>query len=137
LWSIDPQNDSMKKTILRIKELTEGIKAANDTDIDLIVDNKVQGLELDMKLRHEIYFYYKEAINYLVQNVCCRQVFVNINQTKSKLLIEILSECKDNAADFKSKFKAAVQKRVNAMPSTIDILAEDKSFSAVLYVDLK
>ena len=25
LWSIDPQNDSMKKTILRIKELTDGI----------------------------------------------------------------------------------------------------------------
>jgi ligand-binding sensor domain-containing protein len=137
LWSIDPQNDSMKKTILRIKELTEGIKAAHDTDIDLIVDNKVQGLELDMKLRHEIYFYYKEAINFLVQNVYCRQVFVNINQTKSKLLIEMLSECKDSTADFKSKFKAAVQKRVNAMPSTIDILAEDKSFSAVLYVDLK
>src|SRR5438128_11956120 len=87
LWSIDPENDSMRKTILRIKEITDGIRSENNVDIDLLVDNKVEALELDMRLRHEIFFYYKEALNFVVHNVKCTQLFVNFKKLRSKLLI--------------------------------------------------
>src|SRR6476661_2804730 len=52
LWSIDPANDSMRKFVLRIKELTENLRSVYGTEIDLIVDNKMQTIEMDMKMRH-------------------------------------------------------------------------------------
>jgi streptogramin lyase len=136
LWSIDPANDSMKKFILRIRELTEALKTLHEIEIDLIVDNKVQSMELDMKLRYELLFFYKEAMSFIVQNIYCDQLFVNINKTKSKLYIEILSECGTDNQNFKADFENAVAKRVNALPATLDILSDTKSFSTVLYVNV-
>lgn len=136
LWSIDPANDSMKKFILRIRELTEALKTLHGIEIDLIVDNKVQTLELDMKLRYELLFFYKEAMNFIIQNISCEQLFVNINKTKSKLYIEILSECGSKDAGFEAKFENAVSKRVKALPASLDVLADGKSFSTVLYVNV-
>jgi glucose-6-phosphate-specific signal transduction histidine kinase len=137
LWSIDPQNDSMRKTVLRIKELTDGMRSAYDVDIDLIVDHKIQSLELDMKLRHDLFFFYKESMTFLLDNICCRQIFVNINQVKSKMLIELLSECDQSTEDFKNRFKKFIRKRAETLPATMDITTDHKSFSVVLYVSLK
>lgn len=136
LWSIDPANDSMKKLILRIRELTEALKTLHEIEIDLIVDNKVQSMELDMKLRYELLFFYKEAMNFIAQNIYCKQLFVNINKTKSKLYIEILSECGSKDENFEINFQNAVSKRVNALPATLDVLSDSKSLSAVLYVSV-
>lgn len=136
LWSIDPANDSMKKFILRIRELTEALKTLHEIEIDLIVDNKVQSMALDMKLRYELLFFYKEAMGFIAQNIYCDQLFVNINKTKSKLYIEILSECGSEDGSFETNFRNAVSKRVNALPATLDVLSDSKSFSAVLYVSV-
>lgn len=136
LWTIDPANDSMKKFILRIRELTEALKALHEVEIDLIVDHKVQSLELDMKLRYELLFFYKEAMSFMLQNTSCGQVFVNINKTKSKLYFEILSECGVSDPNFETEFENAVSKRVKALPASLDIISDSKSFSAVLYVNV-
>jgi streptogramin lyase len=136
LWSIQPENDSMRKTVLRIKELTEGLRVTYNTDIDLIVDHKVQKLKLDMKLRHELFFFYKEALTFLLQNIPCQQIFVNINGVKTKLMLEILSECKSNTADFKISFQNKIKKRIEALPGNVDIVADEKSFSVMLYINL-
>ncbi len=136
LWSIDPQNDSMKKTMLRIKELTDGMRSSYDVDIDLIVDHKVQTLELDMKLRHEIFFFYKESMTFLLDHTSCSQIFVNINQVKTKMLIEILSECQ-MTEDFKSRFQKMIARRAEALSGTVDVIADSRSFSVVLYLPLK
>ena len=137
LWSIDPKNDSMKKTLLRFKEYTENVKAAHGVDIDLIVDNKVQALELDMKLRHEILAFYKEVLNFLLSNNKCVQVFVNINLVKSKMLLEILAECSGVNEEFKTRFQKVLRKREASLPATIDVIADSQSFSVVLLINLK
>ena len=137
LWGIDPQNDSMKQTVLRIKELTEGLRADHNIDIDLIVDNKVQAMQLEMKLRHELFFFYKESMNFILSEVNCSQIFVNINKVRSKLYIEILSECGYYVSGFESKFSSALEKRVKALGGNIDVMTDTRSFSVILYVNVK
>jgi len=127
----------MKKTLLRMKELTEGMRIASNTDIDLIVDNKVKNLELDMKLRHELFFFYKEAMNFIVQNIACDQVFININKVRSRLLLEILCECESHPEKYKSRFTDAVAKRIAEMPASMEVMADNKSFAVVLNVDIR
>ena len=57
LWSIHPENDSMDDTIVRIRELTENMMATHNVNIDLIFDRRLQKLTLDMKVRHELFFF--------------------------------------------------------------------------------
>jgi len=135
LWSIDPQNDSMKKNLLRIKEVTEGLRISYNASVDLIVDHKVQDLQLDMKLRYELFFFYKEAMSFILQNLDCEQVFVNFNKVKGKLLVEILCECSGGEPAGK-KFRQAMDKRLNAMPATMEVIADSKSFAVVLYIEI-
>jgi hypothetical protein len=94
-------------------------------------------MELDMKLRYELLFFYKEAMSFIAQNIYCNQLFVNINKTKSKLYIEILSECGSEDQNFEANFQNAVSKRVDALPASLDVLLDSKSFSAVLYVNVR
>ena len=137
LWSIEPSNDSMKKTLLKMKELTEGLRINRNVDIDLIVDNRVKNLALGMKLRHELFFFYKESMNFILQHITCNQVFVNFNYARSKLLLEILCECDQHAEMFKGRFIDAVSKRVSEMPARMEVMADSKSFAVVLNVDIK
>jgi hypothetical protein len=137
LWSIDPKNDSMQKTLLRFREFTENIKAAQGVEIDLIVDNNVQSLELDMKLRHEILALYKEALTFLLQNNKCTQVFVNINLVKTKLLLEILTECAGATEEFKNRFMKIIRKREQSLPSTVEIISDSQSFSVIMLINLR
>jgi len=101
------------------------------------VDHKVQLLELDMKLRHDIFFFYKEALTFMLENNRCNQIFVNINQVKSKMMVEILSECDEPTGDFKSRFQKAMHKRSEDLSANMEVTTDNKSISVVLLVNLK
>ena len=135
LWSIHPENDSMKQTLHRIRELSENLHSAHAVDIDLIVDHKLYSLELDMRLRHNLYFYYKEAIQFLLTNYDCSQVFVNFNLRGQVLAMEIISEG-SSEVNVAAAFQKQVQKRVEEMQGELDTAADAKTFSAVLTVRL-
>ena len=62
MWSIQPENDNMQKTLARMTEFAQGLQKNHDFEIEMIVDNKVRSLELDMKSRHEIFLIFKEAL---------------------------------------------------------------------------
>ena len=42
LWSIDPLNDSMEKTIERIREFIDALKRRHAANIELLVDKKAE-----------------------------------------------------------------------------------------------
>jgi hypothetical protein len=56
LWGISPDNDSMEKTIERIKEHIDALKNRYNVTIDLLVDKKVPKLDLNMKLRQDVFW---------------------------------------------------------------------------------
>jgi ligand-binding sensor domain-containing protein len=134
LWSIDPENDSMKKSLLRIKEVTEGFGTTYNANIDLTVEDKVQTLRLDMKVRHELFFFYKETISFLLQQACCRQLFISIKQSGPKLLLEILSECTTDDQDLETALKRQVDERATAIGASLDIIADKNKISVVLSI---
>ena len=67
LWSISPDNDSMQKTVERMKEYIDSLINRHGVNINIVVDKKVESLELNMKLRHESFLLFKEGIRSLVQ----------------------------------------------------------------------
>ena len=67
LWSLDPQNDAMDRTINRIREYADSLKQRYNVTIDLLIDKGVEGLQLDMKFRHEAFLLFKEGLRLIVE----------------------------------------------------------------------
>jgi ligand-binding sensor domain-containing protein len=137
LWAIHPENDNMEDTIVRIREVTENIMATYNVTIDLIFDRELEKLTLDMMMRHELFFFYKEAMLFLIQQNFCDQVFANFKLTKSRLLLEILSECNKNHETFEKFLRNKIQKRVASLKGNFEVESDGKSLSLLLLVPVK
>ena len=86
LWMIDPANDNMEKTLLRMTEFIDSLRNRHQAEIDMHVDEKVRSLKLGMKNRHSFFFIFKTALRCMVQYSGARQVLINIDLQKENSL---------------------------------------------------
>jgi ligand-binding sensor domain-containing protein len=91
LWSLDPSNDSMKKTTDRMREYIDALKNRYRVNIDIAVDQNVETLPLNMKLRHDAFLVFKEGIKNLVM-LGANNCHVYIRSDKTDLLFTVLFE---------------------------------------------
>jgi ligand-binding sensor domain-containing protein len=85
LWSIDPHNDSMENFILRFKEYIDALRNRHGVQIDVLPDKNAEALQLNMKLRKDIFGLFKSGITNVVKTggTNCR---VHIAFTKPNLI---------------------------------------------------
>lgn len=138
LWSIDPKNDSMQKTIERMQEFSEGLRDTHGCTIQLMVDEKLKSLKLDMKMRHEIFFIFKEALSNIVEHSKCTDSIINIDLVKSHLLIKIYDngtglaiKSLQNSSGIKE-----MQKRASNLNALLDIQSDKKGTAVILSVPI-
>lgn len=98
LWSLDPQNDAMDKTISRVKEFADALMHRHGVLIELLIDKKVERLELNMKLRHEAFLLFKEGLRNLVM-AGTKLCIVHLTTERNKLLFTI--EFENEGCDMK------------------------------------
>ena len=89
LWVIDPANDSMEKTLLRMSEFIDSLRNRHEAEIDMHVDEKVKNLKLGMKDRHGFFFIFKTALRCMVQYSGARQVLINIDLQNERLCLKM------------------------------------------------
>ncbi len=136
LWSIAPENDSMQKTLERMNEYAEGLRNNHGCSITLIVEEKVKSMKLDMKLRHEIFFIFKEALNNIIQHSNCTESIINIDLVNSTLYLKI----HDNGNGFDVKTSQSnnglreMMKRAEVLNAVLDIQSDKKGTSLILQV---
>jgi len=85
LWVIDPRNDNMEKTMLRMDEFIDALRNRHEAEIDMQTDKAVNDMKLDMKLRHGFFFIFKSALRCIVQHAGAKKVLVNIYYHKNIL----------------------------------------------------
>ncbi len=138
LWSIDPRNDSMEKTLLRVVEFTESLENQYKIHLDIIIDEKLKKLELDMKVRYEFLLIFKDAIRCLIQYVDCQKLLINIDLVKTKVLLKILSQgCEiDPNGEVVVDAKAKMERRVKEINASLDFDVNKDQTSIVLVVPL-
>ena len=67
LWAISPENDSMAKTLERLREQAEILSRSYNTAIDVLIDEKTAALGLNMKQRQDIFSLFKNVIAAITQ----------------------------------------------------------------------
>lgn len=89
LWVIDPANDSMEKTLMRMSEFIDALRNRHEAEIEMHVDEKVKSLKLGMKSRHGFFLIFKSALRCMVQYSGARQVLINIDLQHDRLCLKM------------------------------------------------
>ena len=63
VWSINPVNDTMQKTITRMREFATNVLEAKEINIDFHMEATVLPLHLNMEQRRNFFLIFKEVIN--------------------------------------------------------------------------
>ena len=136
LWSIDPSNDSMTKTIDRIKEFAASLHNRYDCDIDLQTDEKVASLKPDMKERHELMLIYKLALRLLVEEFGAKKTMIHLYYIQSQLQLNMFSpEVKLNENNNQViKTLEEMKKKAESIKATIEIQSDEKGTAIILAV---
>jgi signal transduction histidine kinase len=135
LWSISPDNDSMEKTVERMREYIDALQKRHDANISLLVDKKIEKLVLNMKLRHEAFILFKEGIKSLM-TAGVKNCGIQIGFEKNKLLYTMQF---NNAGCDRQQLNNLLQRQdmerhVAAMKATIDVQVHKANSIFILQV---
>jgi ligand-binding sensor domain-containing protein/signal transduction histidine kinase len=138
LWSIDPSNDNMERTVERMKEYIDSLKNRHGVEIDLLVDKKVEKLELNMKLRHEAFVMFKDGIKNLV-DAGTKFCQIHIGFENSRMIFTVQFDNDDcNMQQLHNLLQRQdMEKRLNAIGATLKVEVHKSSSLIVLQIPVE
>lgn len=96
VWAINPQNDSIDRMILRMRELAEELLEPARINYSLREIGALSTLKLDVNQRKELYLIYKEAVNNAVKYSGATELLILLKEENGSLRLEV----KDNGTGF-------------------------------------
>lgn len=138
LWSLDPSNDNMERTILRMKELAEGLQNDHDMAIQMEVDKDVPSVKAGMKVRHELYIIFKEALTQIAASGTASHCIVNIDMESGSLALKIYDKMATlNISNTEVAHAIAdMEKRAAIINASLDILTDHTGTSVILQMHI-
>lgn len=89
IWSINPENDELQYTIVRMKKYALAIQSKYYLEVSFTVEAKVNDLKLQMDRRHELFLIFKEALLNAGKHGNSKFADVDIRLDKSKIKLTI------------------------------------------------
>lgn len=136
LWSIDPANDNMGKTIDRIREFSDALRNRYNVSIELETSEKVTSLKPAMKVRHELMLIYKLALRLLVEELGAAQTTIHIHYVQSMLQLNIFSPGLQLNESNNQVIKIAeeMKSRANSIKAILEMQSDEKGIAIILAV---
>jgi len=121
LWSIDPSNDDMQKTVDRITEYVEGLNNQNNVAYVMTVDDNTRDVNMNMQVRYHTLHLFKLCLNTLAEaGVRNARIFLGLENNNLAYRIEFERDGIDWAklqAGFDGK---DVSSRLNLIGASLD-----------------
>jgi len=89
VWSIKPDNDTMQKIIVRMKEFALSVLEAKEMSVRFIMDENVGAVRLNMEARRDFFLIFKEAINNTAKYSRARNVIIHLACHQRRLVLTI------------------------------------------------
>lgn len=138
LWSIEPENDSMERSLLRMREYMDELRNKYNADIKLVADKFQSRVVLDMKKRHEFFYIFKEALRSVVQLAEGRDTLVHLDASKNKLVLK-LQDATANPFNRQSELDEAIKDIHNhsaIIDAETDIQYDQKGIAIIIQLPL-
>jgi ligand-binding sensor domain-containing protein len=139
LWSIDPQNDTMEKSLLRMMEFADSLKNKYGCSIEIALDKRVRSLKPDMKTRHEVFFLFKEALKTIVEYAGGKETIIHIDLFKNKLSLKLhdsTATIDNHEAEMDASIKE-MNSRAGMIGAELDMQYDKKGIAILLFVPMK
>lgn len=139
LWSIDPQNDTMEKSLLRMMEFADSLKNKYGGTIEIALDKRVRSLKLDMKTRHEVFFLFKEALKTIVEYSGGKETIIHIDLFKNKLSLK-LHDSTATLDKYEAEMDTSIKEmnsRANMIDAELDVQYDNKGIAVLLLVPVR
>jgi ligand-binding sensor domain-containing protein len=139
LWSIDPQNDNMEKSLLRMMEFADALKNRHGAAINLSIDRKVRSLKLNMKTRHEAFLIFKQALRLIVESSAGKQTLINIDLFKNKLSLKLEdagAKLDENIAQIDASIKE-MNTRAELIAADFDVQYDKNGIAIILLIPIR
>ena len=98
VWSINPNNDTMEKVLLHMKEFAAEILEPMGINYQFIQSGKIEKRKLDVTVRKNLFLIFKEAINNAVKYSGCTAINIHLTFRAGQLKLEITDN--GNGFDF-------------------------------------
>jgi signal transduction histidine kinase/ligand-binding sensor domain-containing protein len=89
IWSINPQNDSMEKIVLRMKELATEVMELHKITYQLQFDTQFNHISIPMQNRRHLFLIFKESINNMVKYAQCKNAVLSMRLEEDILLLSL------------------------------------------------
>jgi ligand-binding sensor domain-containing protein/signal transduction histidine kinase len=139
LWSIDPDNDNMEKSLLRMMEFADALKNRHGATVEIALDKKVRSLKPDMKTRHEVFLIFKQALKMIIEYSEGKKTLVHIDLFKNKLSVKLqdaTASLDKNIADIDESIKD-MNARSALIGGDLDVQYDKNGIAVVLLVPVK
>ena len=133
VWSINPQNDQMFKTVERMKQFALEQESFHDVTIQIEADPHIEEQHSDMEHRYELLSIYKEAITNAVKHSGARNIQVQVRLRKQKLQLLIQDDGKgfNTSGIAKGRGILDMKRRAAAINASLEILSEKNTGTLV------
>jgi streptogramin lyase len=134
LWSIDPQNDSIQKMLLRIQEYNASLISVYSVPITLLIEGTTNKLALDMQKRHDFLQFYKISIHYLLQLCEMTPINVRFQYKQNRLYLEMNANCIHGKTNSPAliKIKREIENKADTLQAEFGIFEKEQNLSLVL-----
>ncbi len=138
LWSIDPENDSMEKMLLRMQEFAEGYEKEYDLPIELQMDPGLNKIRLDMLQRQELFFIFKDAMNCMVHSFKAKKVSISLDLEGKILLMKMqaLKNPDESLLEYNCSHLKDIYKRAANLRARVEFVPDNRFISMLLQVDV-
>ena len=117
-----------------MKEFAEGLQNDHALDIQMEIDNNVLSVKAGMKIRHELFLIFKEALTVIAKCGTASQCIINIDKEASNLSLKIY----DRSATLDTTNTDVVhavnemEKRALLINASLDIQTDHTATSVIL-----
>lgn len=94
VWSINPNNDNMKKIIARMREFAGTTLEAKDIGFSFKIDEGVNELSFSMEARRDIFLIFKECINNILKYSEANRVAIILELHKKQFIMKVVDDGK-------------------------------------------
>ncbi|HEY8398444.1 MAG TPA: two-component regulator propeller domain-containing protein [Flavihumibacter sp.] len=133
VWSIDPQNDQMSRTLEKMKQFALEQELMHDITITIDADPAIADKHSDMEHRYELLSIFKEAVGNAVKHSHARNIQVQLRLRKKKLQMIIQDDGKGFELSYVVKGRGIqdMQRRADAIGADFEILSEKNTGTVV------
>lgn len=86
VWAVNPMNDSFDQVLLRMKNYSTDVCAANNIQLTFRSDDSLSSLKLSMTERKNLFLIFKESLYNSIKYANCTKITVHIGEHKKERL---------------------------------------------------